>query len=491
MSRLNVHIAQLERTNAALVEECTKAEHERDEYRKLYELMREENERLRRGLIGQKAERLPSDVKQLSFKVLEQILGGQLGETKVPDLRPVKPHRRCKPTGRKPLPEHLPSVRIEVLPDEVKQLGLDAFVKIGEEVREHLESRPQSLMRVQTVRPKFLLKERAKDEPIRIHIAEPPELPIEKGLAGPGLLADTIVKRWDDHLPLNRLERIYKREGVELARSTICGWHEQLADLAQPLIAAMIADALTQPYLCTDATGVLVQAKEKCRRGHFWVLVAPERHVLFRFSDRHDSAAVDELLAGYEGYLVADAHTVYDHLFKDGRIKESGCWAHTRRYFYKSLSSDPDRAKVALALIAKLFRIERSIAGSPRKKREEARLQEAEPLVERFFEWCEEQVDSVLDESPIAKGIGYALNQQMALRRFLEDARLPIHNNVSERELRREVVGRKNWLFLGSEDAAQANTTFVSLLASCRMHGIEPWGYLRDLFCLLPRWATV
>ncbi len=127
---------------------------------------------------------------------------------------------------------------------------------------------------------------------------------------------------------------VYARDGVELARSTVCGWHGELAALARPLVDAMRADALAQPYLCTDATGVLVQAKDKCRTGHFWVLVAPALHVLFGYSPRHDSAGVDKLLAGYRGYLVADAHAVYDHLYADGTVVEVGCWAHQRRYLF-------------------------------------------------------------------------------------------------------------------------------------------------------------
>jgi len=161
-------------------------------------------------------------------------------------------------------------------------------------------------------------------------IAPPPERPIERGLAGPGLLASTIVQRWQDHLPLNRQESIYAREGLPLARQTICDWHLKLADLVEPLVDAMMAGAFTSPYLCTDATGVLVQAKDQCRRSHFWVLVAPEKHVLYRYTAKHNSQAVDRLLAGYEGYLVADAHVVYDHLYAGGKVIEVGCWAHAR-----------------------------------------------------------------------------------------------------------------------------------------------------------------
>jgi hypothetical protein len=265
-------------------------------------------------------------------------------------------------------------------------------------------------------------------------------------------------------------------------------WHITLARLCRSLVDAMLEDAFESPYLCTDATGVLVQAPERCKHGHFWVLVAPGKHVLYRYSDRHDGAAVDALLEGYKGYLVADAHVVYDHLYATGHVTEVACWAHCRRYFFKALESDPERAKAALAFIATLFKIERSVATAPRKKKEQARKRQSEPIVDRFFAWCDSERDLVLDESPISKAINYARNQRDALRRFLDDGRLPLHNNISELALRRQVVGRKNWLFLGSADGAEANTTFVSLLASCAMHGVEPWAYLRDLFILLPGW---
>jgi hypothetical protein len=303
------------------------------------------------------------------------------------------------------------------------------------------------------------------------------------------MLAETIIRRWCDHLPLHRQEGIYARDGLDIARSTLCGWHTTMAASVLPLIQAMKADAWRQPYLCTDATGVLVQAPERCNSGHFWVLVAPDKHVLFEFSDKHDSAAVDKLLAGYRGYIVADAHAVYDHLYRSGQVVEVACWAHCRRYFFKSLESDPDRAKRALAYISALFKIERTIADKPRNKKEAVRDNKSRALVRDFFAWCVAQKDLVLDESPIATAIGYALNQQKALERFLDDGRLPMSNNISERNLRRQAVGRKNWIFVGSEDGALANTVFVSLIASCELHGIEPWGYLRDLFYLLADWS--
>ena len=371
-------------------------------------------------------------------------------------------------------------------------MGLDAFKRIGEDTAESIESRPASKVVVRVVKPKFVRKEPSEQEvtedKTEVLVAETPELPIPRSNAGPGMLADSIVKRWQDHLPLNRLESVYAREGLELSRSTIGGWHMQLGELVRPLYDAMLADALEQPYLCTDATGVLVQAKDRCRNGHFWVLVAPERHVLYRFSPKHDSKAADALLKGYTGYIVADAHSVYDHLYGESGATEVACWAHCRRYFYKAIGTDPERPQKALGFMKALFAIDRSLANAPRKKKEKIRQKKSKPIVDKFFEWCAAEKAEALDDTPIAKALGYALNQRQALRRFLDDGQLPITNNISERALRREAVGRKNWLFVGSEDGGEINALFVTLLASCQLHGLEPWRYLLDLLCLLPRW---
>jgi transposase len=487
LAELSARVDGLAAERAALVAE-------RDEYRKLYLQTLETCRKLELGLMGVKRERLSEGDAQLTMSMLGMLLGDGVGGISAPPAAPPPPpetpvaaHTRVKPTGRKPLPEKLPRVEVEVLPPEVQQKGTDAFVRIGEDVTETVERRPASLVVVRVRKPKFVPKGRDAIAETTVLQAPPPELPIDRALAGPGLLADTIVRRWQDHLPLHRLERIYGREGLELARSTICGWHEALGGLVKPLIESMWADARGAPYLCTDATGVLVQAREKCRRGHFWVVIAPERHVLFRYTAKHDGAAVDGLLEGYQGYLVADAHAVFDHLYKRGTLIEVACWAHTRRYWWKR--SRPIRSE-ALAFIGGLFRVERAAATATPEERLQVRRAESKAIVDGFFTWCEGEAEKVLDETPTAKAIGYALNQRVALQRFLDDGQLPIHNNGSERALRREAIGRKNWLFVGSDDAAEINAAFVSLLASCQLHDIEPWAYLRDLFCLLPGWPV-
>ena len=485
--------------DTSLRERIEKLATERERYRELYLDALEKIKKLERGLLGQKAERLAVDDAQLTMALLSVLLdeGTTSGEPRDDAVSEdeskveVAGHARRK-SGRKPLPEHLPRVDVEILPPEVQAEGLDAFEQIGEEVTEVLERRSARVVVVRVVRKKFVRKDRERNAPTEVWIGEVPDQPIPRGLAGPGMLADTLVRRWQDHMPVHRLEQMYAREGLDIVRSTICGWHAQLMPLVEPVVEAMRQDAFTSPLLLTDATGVLVRAKEKCHRSHFWVVIAPGMHVLFRFTPKHDSDAVDRILEGYEGYLVADAATVYDHLYADGTIIEVGCWAHNRRYYFKALGSDPERARQALAPINGLFRIERKLEaeGASRATKQAVRREKSKPLVDTFFDWCDREADRVLDDTPIAKAIGYSRNQRQALHRFLDDGRLPLHNNGSELQLRRQAIGRKNWLFVGHDDAAAVNCAFVSLLASCQLHKLEPWAYLRDILCLLPAWPN-
>ncbi len=367
----------------------------RDVYRKMIDELKEKVAKLEQGLIGPKSQRFKGESDaQLSLQLLAELLGRhaeaddtaqQLAEELLAraesdaqladdagggdgDGGPGgdQPHRhRRKPTGRKTSRRDVAKLRLEMLPDEVKRLGLDAFERIGEETATTLERRVSSLVEVTVVRPKFRAKSEqagqamklarqeqgnlTTDEPESwITIASPLALPLPRTRVGPSLLANVIVRRFADHLPYNRLENVYEREGMRLGRSTLYGWLDQLRPLFAPLLEAMLADAKKAPYVCVDATGVLVQAPEKCARGHFWVLVAPGRHVLFAFSMKHDKAAVDELLGDYAGYIVADAHAVYDHLYGNDAATEVGCWGHARAYFFKAVASEPELAKAFL-----------------------------------------------------------------------------------------------------------------------------------------------
>lgn len=489
MVNVDVNVDGLTSKLQQLQEQLTKASYERDEYKKLYELVLLELERTRRHLFGKKAETVDSAQVQLAFADIAKALKAvdEL-EGKVDDESANKrAKRKARPHGRQQLPEHLPVERIELpTPPQVKAES-DAYEYIGDDVSERLEWRTGSFVRVQIVRPKYSKKGAPEQGVVA---AELPPMPIDKGMAGPGLLANVLVSKFGDSLPLNRQSKIYKRQGVELSRSTLCGWVEQSDRLCRPVVEAMWEDALTESnYVAIDATGVLVWQPERCRRGHFWVLISENEHVLFRYSAKHNKAAVHNLLRDYKGYVHADAATVFDFLYNKRGCTEVGCWAHSRRRFFDAISTDRDRALKAIGFIRTLYKIDRDTKDFPRKKRTLMRRKRAGPVVEEFFSWCDSEHLVVLPESPIGQAIGYARNQKDALCRFLEDGRLRLDNNWSERELRREAVGRRNWTFAGSDDGARWNTTFMSLIASCELHGIEPWAYLRDVLCLLPVWS--
>jgi transposase len=479
---LQQKLTELEQRFTALQDCCAKLEEERDQYRNLYELVTLELARTRRHLFGRKAEVVDSGQAQLAFEAAwPQAL--TLPSRTHGDGRMVSKKTGATPHGRTVIPEHLPTERIEI-PVPHLEAGM---VRIGEEVSEKIEWRTGSFVRVLIIRPKYA-------DPMReergVVIAPVPEQPIPKCKAGVGLLAHVIVSKYADHIPLNRQAKIFERHGLPIPRSSLGGWLDPCAFLLKRITDAMHADAMNAPWIGVDATGVLVQQPEQCHRGHFWVMVASGDHVLFRYSHRHTSQAAHELLKGYRGHVIADAATVFDELYRDEEITEVGCWAHTRRYFFDALTTDQSRALAGIGFIGELFNIERDLAGVTEQTKTSLRTTRAGPVVDAFYEWIEVEKNKVLPKSPIAKAFGYAGNQKDALTRFLKDGRLRLDNNPSELQLRREVVGRKNWLFCGSEGGAKWNTIFVSLIASCELHKIEPWSYLRDVLSLIARWRA-
>lgn len=484
-------------TLSAELEQVT---HQRDEYKKLYEAVLVELQLLRRRIFGQKREYVDPNQSQLAFleyaKAITALCETEAGteESKETGSRQKRVRRGH---GRQQLPEDLPEERIDLPPRAEVDVSDDRWQKIGEETSERVEWRKGSYVRLKMVRPRYAKKGEPENGVV---IAPMPTMPIEKSIAGPGMLAHVLVSKYADHIPLYRQVKIMAREGLDFSRSTLCGWVEACHRLAKPVVDAMWKEALGSDYLAVDATGVLVQAPKKCRRGAFWVVVAPKQHVLFRYTRRQTKKSVEEILGGFEGFLQADAATVYDFLYGPDSLAEKipdtpkgcievGCWAHMRRLVFNALITDRERALVGLGFIRELYKIDKPLWELPAKKRKKARIETMEPVVDAYFEWVDKMLLEVLPESPIGKAMKYAKNQRLALRRFLEDPRLKLDNNMSERELRREAVGRKNWIFCGSDDGADWNTTFVSLIASCEMHGIEPWAYLRDILLLLPDWS--
>lgn len=468
---------------------------ERDEYKTQYLTLLEAFRKLELGIVGQKRERFITTGAQETFEaILNALKSAPSPDADAPEGARVEAHTRAKPkpTGKHPLPEGLPRVEVRVLPPEVERLGLDAFTQIGEDVKETIEKRAAAFIVVRTVRPKFIRKVADSEEkPVVQADAVPP--PVAKALVGPTALAESIVLRWGMYLPLYRIERLYGQQGFPVARSTVCGWHFAAHEAMRCLIEAMWADALRcSPVLCTDATGVKVQALNECRNAHFFAVVAPERCVLFEYSKKHNKVAVDKLFEGFTGILVRDAHSIYLHFDDDeeGDITGAGCWSHVRRYVYKAFSTDTARSAWALTCLQKLFALERALKNVTPAVRLAQRQAHSKPLVEEYFAWCDTETSKVIDSTPISKAINYARNNRDSLLVFLTNGEVPFDNNVSERELRRQALGRKNFMFLGTDEGGAVNATFSSLLASCEMHKVPPLAYLRDVFCLLPVWQA-
>lgn len=275
-------------------------------------------------------------------------------------------------------------------------------------------------------------------------------------------------------------------------RSAWPRWVQASTALLSHVVEAMWRDAKENAsYSIVDATGVLVQAKDRCKRAHFYVVVVPKEHVLFRFTRTNDGESVAELLADFRGYLHADAATVYHELYRRelGHLAEVGCWAHARRKFFEALSYDRDRALMGIGFISHLYDAHREALDEKSGEADRAkRAAAARPVLAELLSWVRHEIRVVPESTPIHAALGYIVRQRRALLRFLDDGRIRLDTNPAELALRREVVGRKNWLFVGSDEGARWNTTTVSLVASCQLHGIEPWAYLRDVLTLLPSW---
>jgi hypothetical protein len=332
-----------------------------------------------------------------------------------------------------------------------------------------------------------------------------------RSLAAPSLLAHIITEKHLQGLPLYRLEDRFGRDGTPVDRGTMCRWLEDAgATAGTTVIAAARKEALATAFcLSTDATGVAVQPiptvdkkRQPCRHAHFFVQIADRDHVFFEFTPRETSAAVGEMFKGFDGYVQADAKSVYDILFRppdgDGtnaaaaqdRRTEVGCWVHGRRGLWEAaITTKSEVAREGLFRIHRIYALEKTWRGKPPDEIKRLRNIHSRPLVEAFFTWAEAEHEKVRAvRGPLRSAFGYFMRQKAALMRFLDDGRLRLDNNHSEGELRRIAVGRKAWLFVGSDDHGTSAGHLFSLIASARLHRLDPEEYLRDLFRVLGQW---
>jgi len=385
--------------------------------------------------------------------------------------------------GRQPLPRHLKRKRIvHDLAEEEKHCSAcqQDLRPIGEESSERYEYIPAQLTVIEEVCKKYACA-------CTVKTATKPPQPIEKSTAGASLLAQVIVAKWADHLPLHRQEKIWERHGVEISRQTMCGWLAQCAALLQPLYASAQEVLFQSKVIGTDDTSVKVLDEKLpfARTGHIWPYYGDQDHplILYDYTATRQRAGPEEFLKGYRGHLQADAYGGYDAFFKDpGRgLIEVGCWAHARRYFHKALESDQGRMGPALLLIAQLYRVEKHARWLASEDRLRLRQIQSRPLLDKLRDYLSEIQAEVLPKSPEGRAVRYTLKNWTALTRYCEDGDLEIDNNATERAIRGVAVGRNNWVFFGSDRGGQTAAVLRSFVASCQRVGVDPFAWFQDV----------
>jgi transposase len=402
--------------------------------------------------------------------------------------RESPPATRPRGHGRKALPANLrrETVVVDIAEAEKLTIGGD-WVQIGEEVSEKLDYTPSSLFVRRIVRPKYVVRFASK--PDELKIAELPPEALPKSKAAPGLVADVVVSKCVDHLPLYRQEQRYARQGVELSRSTLGGWLAETADVLTPLYLLLKARVLAAKVVHTDDTPIPVQDpdREHCRTGRIWAYVSKGGVVYDATEDRCRDGPL-QFLKDFRGHLQCDAYAGYDELFRSARgaVVEVGCWAHARRKFVEAEKTSPALAHEAVARIRQLYAVEHEAKDLDASARAALRRETSKPLLDALKDWLDREHRLAIPKTPIAEALTYALNQWAALTVYVTDGDLAIDNNAAERAIKPFAIGRKNWIFFGSDRGGQALATLASFTATCQLGKLNPWIWLRDTLTRLP-----
>src|ERR1700720_3185307 len=442
--------------------------------------------KLRRMQFGRSSEKLNRQIEQLELR-LEAL---QVNDAETVAARPekiasVEPVAR---SVRQPLPAHLPREvrthlpKLAACPDCGGKLH-----KLGEDVSEVLERIPSRFKGIRHVRPKLACSRCEK-----MVQAEAPSRPIARGIAGPGLLAHVLVSKYGDHLPLYRQSEIYAREGVELDRATLADWVGGTSRLLEPLVQALRRHVMSAEKLHADDTPVPVLAPGlgKTKTGRLWTYVRDDRPaadqtppaVWFGYTPDRKGEHPKEHLRQFTGTLQADGYAGFQQIYEGGRIQESACWAHVRRKFYDiQIAHKSPVAAEALERIGALYAIEKEFHGRSPEQRREMRNTRSRPLLRSLKQWLEETLVKLSKKSDTAMAVRYALGRWEALMRYCDDGRLEIDNNAAERALRAVALGRKNYLFAGSDRGGDSAAAIYSLIGTAKLNGLDPENYLRTV----------
>ncbi len=386
-------------------------------------------------------------------------------------------------TGRMKLPATLPREKVIIEPEE----DTTGLKKIGEEITEELERIPGKLFVRQYVRPKY-----AKADGQGVVIGDLPSRPIDKGIPGPGLLAQIVIDKYTDHLPIHRQIQRFEREGIKLASSTLTDWIGSTCELLDPLYEALKKQVLSTDYLQADETPIKVLDKDKkgtTHRGYHWVYHAPiQRIVLFDYREGRGGEGPGECLKDFKGYLQTDGYAVYENFDKKAEITLLHCMAHARRKFDEAKDNDLVRASHVLTEMQKLYALERQAKseGLTHEQRLVMRQQQATPVLKELKSWMLENYKSVLPKSLIGEALHYSLHRWAKLMLYATDGKLEIDNNLVENSIRPVAIGRKNYLFAGSHNGARRAAMLYSFLGTCRINDVNPFEWLRDVLDKIP-----
>ena len=449
------------------------------------QLLKEEVAELKRLIYGSKRERFvptKKDDAQLSLELEAETTDEEQAVVK----QTVSYQRAVQRAGKKPVrqsfPDHLPRIDVVLEPEE----DVSSMRKIGEEITEELDLEPARLFVRRYIRPRYVSVGES------FHIADLPARPIEKGIPGPGLLAQILVDKFVYHLPFYRQAQRYERLGMKIPSSTLNGWLPAACNLLEPLYLALKFEVLKSTYLQGDETPIPVldkQKKGKTHQGYHWVYYSPEEKlVLFDYQKGRSREGPKQLLKDYQGYLQTDGYQAYDQFGDKENIVLVGCLAHARRKFEHAKDSEPTRSGQALLLIQQLYAVERQAREQNLNhgQRYQLRQEKSVPVMDALEQWMVDEYPKVLPKSAIGKAFYYLIGRYNKIYVYLQDGRLEIDNNLIENSIRPVALGRKNYLFAGSHSGAEKAAMVYSLLGSCKLQNINPYDYLQDVLERLP-----
>ena len=438
-----------------------------------------------RTVFGKKSERfIPSIPEQTELSLdIEKVQEPEV-KTETITYDRKKSSGKSNHKGRLPIPDHIERKQKHVKPLE----NITGLVKIGEEITEQLDYEPGKLFVNQYIRPKY-----AKPNGEGVLIAPLPNFIVQRGMAGAGLLAWIIVQKYVDHLPLYRQIEQFKRFGMPVPSSTMSDWVAMSLKELTPLYEVLKKKVLRSNYLQADETPIKVldeKKKGESHRGYYWVYRDPQsRLVLFDYRENRSREGPTEILKNFEGYLQSDGYSAYKN-FDKGKITLIHCMAHARRYFEQALENNRNLAQHALSEIQELYSIERFARENKltHVERYDVRQESSMPILNQMHQWLKENIVKVAPQSAIGKAMSYSLSRWDKLMIYASDGRLEIDNNLVENSIRPIAIGRKNYLFAGSHDAARRAAMIYSLLGTCKLKGVEPFAWLKNVFEVLPDW---